>query len=60
MTSPVYRGRAYDPSKLREAHKQTLERVSGFTYRGKSYHYEPKHLDSYLDNRNHEDTELSV
>ena len=51
MTSLVYRGRAYDPSKVKKAHKETLERVSGFTYRGKSYHYEPKHLDSYLDNK---------
>ena len=58
MTSLVYRGRAYDPSKVKKAHKETLERVSGLKYRGKSYHYEPKHLDSYLDNP--KDSELSV
>ena len=53
MTSLVYRGRAYDPSKIKKAHQQTLDRVSGFKYRGKSYHYEAK-------NKISEDTELSV
>ena len=58
MTSLVYRGRAYEPSKVKKAHKETLDRVSGFMYRGKSYHYEPTHLDSYLDNP--KDTKLSA
>ncbi len=53
MTSLVYRGRAYEPSKVKKAHKETLDRVSGFMYRGKSYHYEPKH-------KTPEDTGLSV
>ena len=42
MTTLVYRGRAYEPSKIKKAHKETLDRVSGFKYRGESYHYEKK------------------
>ena len=53
MTSLVYRGRAYEPSKVKKAHRETLDRVSGVTYRGKSYHYESKH-------KAPEDTGLSV
>ena len=53
MPSHLYRGSAYDPSKVKKAHRETLDRVSGFTYRGKSYHYESKH-------KAPEDTGLSV
>ena len=53
MTSLVYRGRAYEPQKIKKAKKQTLDRVSGFKYRGSDYHYESKH-------KTPEDTELSV
>jgi len=53
MTTLIYRGRAYEPSKIKKAHEETLDRVSGFKYRGKSYHYETK-------NKISKDTELSV
>ena len=42
MTTLIYRGRAYEPSKIKKAHEQTLDRVSGLKYRGESYHYEKK------------------
>jgi len=48
MASLVYRGNAYDPQKIKKARQQTLERVTGLSYRGKPYGYVMKNKDTEL------------